>query len=215
MAGEGQVSSGLSNEAQPASPTTRCGSVPSQGLLYCATITPEVWIRHTPYRSLPLVGTRKSFVGVNEQNRKLKSWAHNTRYMPCNNITHGILRRTHHSSHTTGCTLHHTYHRIHTTHNNSTPGMPLSTYPFIPLGIYPLVYTTQYIAHNDTPHNRYQTTETPQHIPHSRYHTTYLPGTAGFMLHFVGFCWSPSFLPYSCRLGVPEVGVCGVYSESP
>ena len=30
-----------------------------------------------------------------------------------------------------------------------------------------------------------------------------------------GFCWSPSFLPYLCPLGVPEVGVCGVYSESP
>ena len=37
----------------------------------------------------------------------------------------------------------------------------------------------------------------------------------GFYANFVGFCWSPSFLPYLCSLGVPEVGVCGVYPESP
>ena len=35
-----------------------------------------------------------------------------------------------------------------------------------------------------------------------------------FHANFVGFCWSPSFLPYLCPLGVPEVRVCGYIQKA-
>ena len=33
--------------------------------------------------------------------------------------------------------------------------------------------------------------------------------------NFLGFCGLATLLPHFCQLSVPEVGVCGVYPESP